>query len=213
MKLVKEEIDSIIFDMDGTLWDAMPSYAEVWNVAFAELGMEVRIDHNILRSNIGKTIDEILDSLSLRYEFHVTRDEFLRRVDEIEDALLPTIGGVPYTGMQDGIKKLSKKYPVFLLSNCGKHGLQNFMHYTGIGEYITDYISYGIRQAPKSDNMAFMCKRHGLAHPVYVGDTQGDCSSAHACGIPFVFASYGFGDCKDYDLQIRNFSELVEYFV
>lgn len=213
MKIVKEEIDSIIFDMDGTLWDAMQSYAEVWNVAFGELGLNVRVDGDVLRSNIGRTIDEILDSLSQRYQLSISREPFLRRVDEIEDMLLPKIGGLPYPGMQDGIRQLSEKYRLFLLSNCGKHGLQNFMHYTSVEPYISDYISYGIRQAAKSDNMTFICEKNNLKHAVYVGDTQGDCASAHACGIPFVYASYGFGDCADYDLKIRNFDELVKYFL
>ena len=29
---MKEKFDSLIFDMDGTLWDAVDSYCEIWNV-------------------------------------------------------------------------------------------------------------------------------------------------------------------------------------
>ncbi|HEX3385818.1 MAG TPA: hypothetical protein VHS53_11545 [Mucilaginibacter sp.] len=29
--------DSLIFDMDGTLWDAVDTYAASWNIVFAEL--------------------------------------------------------------------------------------------------------------------------------------------------------------------------------
>ena len=31
--------DSVIFDMDGTLWDAVDSYCKVWNKTIAELGL------------------------------------------------------------------------------------------------------------------------------------------------------------------------------
>ena len=30
-------MDALIFDMDGTLWDAVDSYSEVWNETFREL--------------------------------------------------------------------------------------------------------------------------------------------------------------------------------
>ncbi len=31
--------DSLIFDMDGTLWDAVDTYAHSWNVVFSEMGI------------------------------------------------------------------------------------------------------------------------------------------------------------------------------
>ena len=48
----KEKVDSLIFDMDGTLWDAMKSYAEVWNVAFRELGLAITVDESVLKQAI-----------------------------------------------------------------------------------------------------------------------------------------------------------------
>ena len=36
--------------------------------------------------------------------------------------------------------------------------------------------------------------RNHLQHPVYVGDTMGDANAAREAGIPFIWASYGFGD-------------------
>ena len=33
------QFDSLIFDMDGTLWDAVDSYVAVWDATFAEFGM------------------------------------------------------------------------------------------------------------------------------------------------------------------------------
>ncbi len=34
--------DSVIFDMDGTLWDAVDSYCRVWNATIAETKLDVR---------------------------------------------------------------------------------------------------------------------------------------------------------------------------
>jgi phosphoglycolate phosphatase len=36
-----------------------------------------------------------------------------------------------------------------------------------------------------------------LQAPVYVGDTMGDYTSATKAGVPFIFASYGFGEVQE----------------
>ena len=209
----KEKVDSLIFDMDGTLWDAMKSYAEVWNVAFRELGLAITVDESVLKQAIGSTIDDILVMLSKRYGLNIQPKQFLARVDEIEDELLPMIGGEPYPGMQEGMGKLSERYKIFLLSNCGANGLPNFMQFTGIGAYVCDYLSYGMRRGTKSENLSYLRQKHNLQMPVYVGDTQSDCNNAHQAGRPFVYASYGFGHCGGYDLKVDRVADIVEYFL
>ena len=209
----KEKVDSLIFDMDGTLWDAMKSYAEVWNVAFRELGLAITVDESVLKQAIGSTIDDILVMLSKRYGLNIQPKQFLARVDEIEVELLPMNGGEPYPGMQEGMGKLSERYKIFLLSNCGANGLPNFMQFTGIGAYVCDYLSYGMRRGTKSENLSYLRQKHNLQMPVYVGDTQSDCNNAHQAGMPFVYASYGFGNCESYDLKVDRFADIVEYFL
>lgn len=214
MSIEIKNIDSLLFDMDGTLWDAMSSYAEVWNMAFREKRLDITIDEDMLKAGMGNTIDEILVMLSAHYGKSMTLDSlFLSRVYEIEDNLMPKIGGKPYSGMQEGIKRLSQKYKIFLLSNCGAKGLPNFMKYTGIEDYITDFVSYGIRPYSKAENLAYMADKHLLKNPVYIGDTQSDCNNAHKAGMPFVFASYGFGECTDYDMKVGSFQEIVKFFM
>ena len=34
-------VDSLIFDMDGTLWDAISSYCEIWRICFANHGVDL----------------------------------------------------------------------------------------------------------------------------------------------------------------------------
>lgn len=45
---------------------------------------------------------------------------------------------------------------------------------------------------------------------VYIGDTAGDEAAAHAAGIPFIYAAYGFGSANNPDAVIHNFNELPE---
>ncbi|MDF2430867.1 MAG: phosphoglycolate phosphatase, partial [Mucilaginibacter sp.] len=45
--------DSLIFDMDGTLWDAVDTYAESWNLVFKELAINKTITRNELAKMVG----------------------------------------------------------------------------------------------------------------------------------------------------------------
>ena len=51
-----------------------------------------------------------------------------------------------------------------------------------------------------------------MKSPVYVGDTMGDFLSCRKAGVPFVFASYGFGDVPEPDEIIRKPMDLVDLF-
>lgn len=45
-----------------------------------------------------------------------------------------------------------------------------------------------------------------------MGDTEGDQKAAAFAGIPFVFASYGFGEVSGADYTINRFCDLLELF-
>lgn len=48
-----------------------------------------------------------------------------------------------------------------------------------------------------------------MKSPIYVGDTIMDAESARVAEIPFIFASYGFGNVKKYDNVINKFEEIL----
>jgi phosphoglycolate phosphatase len=56
-------------------------------------------------------------------------------------------------------------------------------------------------------------EKHGLKHPVYVGDTEGDGAQSRLAGIPFVLVTYGFGTTDDHDLKFDDFASLTNYFL
>ena len=56
-------------------------------------------------------------------------------------------------------------------------------------------------------------REHHLQSPVYVGDTMGDFLSCRKAGVPFVFASYGFGDVPEPDYRIEKPADLITLFL
>lgn len=206
---IDHNTDALIFDMDGTLWDAVDTYAEIWNMAFEREGIEQRITRNDLLALIGTPIDDII-------RHFVSADQVEHLLQVIAGLVvteLPRLGGRLYEGVQEGIATLAQHYQLFMLSNCDELELPIFVRYAGIEPYITDTLAYGNTYLRKADNMRLLAEKYHLQHPVYVGDTDSDCSEAHRAGVPFVWMSYGFGTTDRAQLQFDNFSDMVNHFI
>ncbi len=206
---IDHNTDALIFDMDGTLWDAVDTYAEIWNMAFEREGIEQRITRNDLLALIGTPIDDII-------RHFVPADQVEHLLQVIAGLVvteLPRLGGRLYEGVQEGIATLAQHYQIFMLSNCDELELPIFVRYAGIEPYITDTLAYGNTHLRKADNMRLLAEKYHLQHPVYVGDTDSDCSEAHRAGVPFVWMSYGFGTTDRAQLQFDNFSDMVNHFI
>ena len=206
---IDHNTDALIFDMDGTLWDAVDTYAEIWNMAFEREGIEQRITRNDLLALIGTPIDDII-------RHFVPADQVEHLLQVIAGLVvteLPRLGGRLYEGVQEGIATLAQHYQLFMLSNCDELELPIFVRYAGIEPYITDTLAYGNTHLRKADNMRLLAEKYHLQHPIYVGDTDSDCSEAHRAGVPFVWMSYGFGTTNRAQLQFDNFSDMVNHFI
>lgn len=197
-----KRFDSIIFDMDGTLWDAVDSYCAIWNVSLRECGFDhADITRRQLTVQMGYTIDRIIADLIP--EAAGSR-AFLEALERNESRLMPRLGGRLYPGVRETITALAEHHRLFLVSNCSADGLPNFMKFTGLEPWFTDSLSYGQTGRGKADNIKALCERYGLQSPLYAGDTQSDANACLSAGVPIAWASYGFGhiDRPDYTLNV-----------
>lgn len=185
--------DAVIFDMDGTLWDAVDSYARVWNATFAAMGLDYpAVTRPQLLDMMGMNLGQIMKLLipTLPPALHA---RFLKTLDQIEHRLMPLLGGRLYDGVKETLTALAHDRRLFMVSNCGTFGLDNFLDLTGLKPLMTDWLTHGGTGRPKEDNILYLKDRYSLAAPVYVGDTMGDLQSSHRAGVPMVWARYGFG--------------------
>lgn len=203
--------DALCFDMDGTLWDAVDSYCEIWNRCFHKVGMDRVVARQELIACMGLNLHEILRRLCGGVPMP-DADAFLSDIEREEIRLMPVLGGKPYPGVAEGLERLSKKYKILLLSNCGENGLENLMNFLGIRALVTEAVTYGATHRDKNENLTALAEKYSLRQLVYVGDTEGDCRQTHIAGMPFVFVSYGFGHCDNADMTVGSFEELVETF-
>ncbi len=205
---MKQYFDSLIFDMDGTLWDAVPSYCKIWEYTLDEFGLgDIKVTREELDRLMGKPVDVLVDTIVTR---HVDRTRFLEALDANEDRLMPVLGGRLYPGVKETIRELARDHKLFMVSNCSPKGAVNFMAYSGLTDCFTDSLTYGQTHVGKDVNIATLVSRYGLASPLYVGDTQGDADASHRAGVPIAWAAYGFGHVSDPDYIIKEFSNLIE---
>jgi phosphoglycolate phosphatase len=204
--------DSLIFDMDGTLWDAVDTYAESWNLVFRELGIDIVVKREELAKMVGMEGRKVIAYIMPHFS-EERRLEIYAIVNERRRDILPLMGGKLYDGVKDGLQQLAGKYKVFILSNCAKGIIRVFIDWAGINEHITDEMAHGVNFMPKNHNIKLLAEKHGLVSPVYIGDTHGDGEESRQAGVPFVFVSYGFGDTEDYDLKFDDFDSLTAHFM
>jgi len=186
--------DGILFDLDGTLWDAVAEIALSWNLGAAQCGVDcppiteqaLRPMMGILLYDIGKRLFPGLDD--------ARRAQVLERCCRLECGYLAEHGARLYPGEEAVLKELAGRCPLFVVSNCQDGYIQAFFQGTGLGGYFTGFECAGRTGRPKSDNIRLVADRYGLERPVYVGDTQLDQSSAREAGVAFLHAAYGFGE-------------------
>ena len=204
--------DSLIFDMDGTLWDAVDTYANSWNLVFEKMSIQRVIGRNDLMQLMGMEGKKLTKVLMPDFDDDRAQGIYMD-VNETRRQILPTSGGVMYDGVTEGIKQLATKYKLFILSNCAIGIIPLFISWAKIGDDITDSMAYGQNNMPKHHNMQLLIDKHQLKHPVYIGDTNGDAEQTRMAGIPFIFVTYGFGKTDDYALKFDDFGSLTKYYM
>lgn len=203
-------MDSIIFDVDGTLWDSTDSVARSWNLAIQEnSSLDLTITENALQQVFGKTMTEIADTLFSRLP-EKERIKLLEVCFQYENRYLETHPGKLYDGVTDTLAVLSGQYPIFIVSNCQKGYIEVLLRTCSLEPFIKDHLCFGETQTSKGQTILTLMKRNGLKNPVYVGDTRGDADACAEAGIPFIFAGYGFGDVPDARMRISKFTDLKD---
>jgi len=204
--------DSLIFDMDGTLWDAVDTYTNSWNIIFERLGLDKRITRNELAAMVGWEGKKVLNVILGEFE-EDRQNEIYAMVNAERRVLLPAVGGILYDGVKEGLAQLATKYQLFIVSNCAVGVIRLFIDWAGINEYITDEIAYGINKMPKNHNIKLLVDQYQLQNPVYIGDTEGDAEQSRLAGVPFVLLTHGFGTTENYDLKFDDFNAFTNYFM
>jgi phosphoglycolate phosphatase len=207
--ILKNKFDSIIFDLDGTLWDSTNTVARAWQKAKNEVDyIDLNFTREVIRSITGMTYKAIFEKLLPEID-EEKRNAFKSICSKYELETLYSEGGELYAGLDETLKYLVQHFKLYIVSNCQSGYIEVFFKISGMEHYFSGHQCYGTKNLPKADNIKDIINDHNLQAPVYIGDTMGDYNAATKADVPFVFAAYGFGEVnEDQVATIKEFSEL-----
>lgn len=201
----------IIFDVDGTLWDACAVVADSWNEYLERFAPDVptRISEADMRGVMGLTMTQIGDALFGTAEKQ-RRLEVTEGCCAYEVEYMKNRGGILYPDLKETFEALAGRYHLYIVSNCQVGYIEDFIAWAGVEDLIEDFESYGNTGMEKYANIRLLADRNHLDAAVYVGDTQGDYESTSRAGLPFIHARYGFGKVDPSLPYINGMEELPE---
>lgn len=207
------EIDSILFDLDGTLWDSVNEIIFTWNTIISQYpGLRAPITRAEQESVMGLQMDEIANRL-FPNEPPARRMSLMEECIFEENRYLAKHGGTLYPNVDETLTALHQSYRMFIVSNCQRGYVEAFMQAHGFHKHFDGHLCYGETKKSKGENIKQIIAQQKLVRPVYVGDTIGDQRAAQFAGIPFIYAAYGFGQADNYVKKINAFSELKSIFL
>ena len=202
--------ESLIFDIDGTLWDSRALVAEGYNLQLKDEGLEhLFVNAEQLKALFGKVMTEIADVIFAEIplpERYALMERCMARENRYLQENPCAIG---YPGVKETLIRLAESHRLFIVSNSQRGYPELCIRKLGLGSCITACLCFGDTGTSKGKTIRTLMQRHNIRSCVYIGDTQGDYEATLEAGIPFIWASYGFGVPEGYGARIDRISDLL----
>lgn len=196
-------INTVIFDLDGTLLNTLGDLQASFNYALRTCGFEEKTYEQV-RTYVGngikkafeRAVGENTNEVIIDKLVEIFKDYYINHMYEVT---------APYEGIIEILKELKeKKYSMAIVSNkydtAVKELCRNYFN-----EYINTAIgeSEKIRRKPSSDGIikALGELGKGLNDVIYIGDSEVDIKTAQNANIPIISVLWGF---KDKEFLIKN---------
>jgi HAD superfamily hydrolase (TIGR01549 family) len=211
------DVNLIIFDMDGTIIHSLPVVYESIKRAFAKLGWPVTFSAEEINRFFGVSVASTAGGL---YEFitppesHLSISEVREKVRaEYEDSFREM--AQPYSGVKETLKTLRKRgYKLAQYTNASTRYLDIVMSTLDIREYF-DYIEcIQENNLTKIELVRKIREKFGGPTAAVVGDRCHDIEAARDTDSLSVGVLFGYGgqEPEEANLTINKFDELLSIF-
>ncbi|MFQ8625838.1 MAG: HAD family hydrolase [Candidatus Gastranaerophilaceae bacterium] len=190
-------IDTVIFDLDGTLLNTLEDLRNSTNFALSEFGFpkrsleEVRsFVGNGVRKLIERAVPQSCDKETTEKCLEIFKKNYSENMYNNTapyNSILEILKDLRNNGLKIGV--VSNKFDLAVKELCKK--------------YFEDLVDIAIGQAddvpkkPAPDGVLKAIKQLGAQNVVYVGDSEVDVQTAKNANIPCIGVTWGFRDKKD----------------
>lgn len=201
----------IIFDLDGTLWDATDVAAQAYCDHFrVHSNPDFYITGDTLKGLFGKTMQEIGKRV-LPEETSERQLELLEGCFERQHVLLKENVPDLYPQVRETLLKLKELgCRMFVVSNSQAEYIELFIEIEHLEGFFEGHLCFGDTNMPKAYNIRKIIQDYEINNPIYVGDTLGDYEASQEACVPFIYASYGYGKTENSMYQIDEFSQILD---
>jgi phosphoglycolate phosphatase len=201
-----------LFDLDGTLVDSVPDIAEALTDALAPFGRGPFPEDQV-RSWVGGNAQRLV-AQALGVPLEALDPEAERRFLQVYAARAVHLA-VPYPGTERALASLRRR-GVALAICTNKPRLTTDPTLAALGW--TDRFDRVLcpddvpRPKPAPDMLLTALEHLGVdgGEAAYVGDSDTDSLAAHAAGLPFAFAAWGYGAPRPGDRRYAGIDRIVQ---
>lgn len=203
--------ESLIFDIDGTLWDSRALVAEGYNIQLNKEGLSrYCITAETLKPLFGRVMTEIADVIFADFP-QKERYALMARCMETENRHLhENPCHIGYPGVRETMEELAKTHRLFIVSNSQQGYPELCISKLGLTGCITGHLCFGDTGTSKGKTIRTLMEKYNITSCAYIGDTQGDYEATVEAGVSFLWASYGFGTPAGYAGKIDSFEDLLK---
>lgn len=168
---------TLLFDLDGTLWDSYPWYATVFNT---EVGLPIEEAINHFHTGYGV--------IQLAATCGLPKSRLIKACCESAETLNL------YPEVRDVLNALRERGTnMGVVTNLSGELAESILVSIGISRYFTSLIYAAKKPSPSGINKALAQLQHDADTNVYyIGDTLTDSEAARRANIPFAWASFGY---------------------
>ncbi|MCW8803624.1 MAG: HAD family hydrolase [Ignavibacteriaceae bacterium] len=200
-----QNINTLLFDLDGTLLDSFTAHLEIFKTTFAQFGFQ--LTEEFFLSSYSPNWYKTYEALGLKKEDWAAADALWLKEAEKKTPQL-------FSGVNDTLVKLNGTYTLGLVTSGSKSRIVRDLKATGISHFFKTIVTGDDIKTPKPSpeglELALRNLNKKADEAVFIGDSSADCEMAKAAGVYFIGVSSEFDSINPAhsDYLIQSIAEL-----